>query len=66
MEYYGVGFKKQQKKSKNSEAAETTGSGSVRIPLTETSRVLAVKQAERIAKRDGIELQAVYALRNAR
>ncbi len=54
MNFYGTGTKRV--KGKDGVVSYT----SVILPLTETSRVGAVKQAERIAKRERVKLDGVY------
>jgi hypothetical protein len=56
MRYFAVGS--QKKKGLDGEVAFVN----VMIPLTETSRVGAVNQANRIARRDKITLDGVYLL----
>jgi hypothetical protein len=54
MKFYGVGT--QRKKGSDGEVSFV----SVLIPLTETIRVSAVKQAERISRKRKIQLEGVY------
>jgi hypothetical protein len=60
MKFYGAGV--QRKKGSDGEVSFVN----VIIPLTETVRVTAVKQAERIARRRKIQLEGVYLEANSR
>jgi hypothetical protein len=59
MRYYAVGIQRK----KDTISGEVVWAN-VLIPLTEVTRVGAVKQAQRIAKRDKIQLEGVYPERN--
>ncbi|RPK20029.1 MULTISPECIES: hypothetical protein [Paenibacillus] len=54
MKFYGTGTKRVKGKD------GVVSYVSVMLPLTETSRVGAVNQAERIAKRERVKLDGVY------